>query len=280
MSLPWRKPRKKRPLVKVWTPPAPVAKKAPAKKAAAKKAPVKKAAAKKAPAKKAAAKKAAVKKAPAKKIDLWKPDVPEHPLFVPLTALPEWAHTLMGSGTEIIEFPEVVRDSMVVQITHDGPHRFNFQFRDQAGGDEVFAISGTGSFHGRYALNFLDRSGFKYLVVEATSAWILHFEPVSAMRVLAAQAGARLEGEGSDVIRFHAEQPMRLDFSAPHTTSGSMIVGNSTQYRRRLLWVSRGGDSTILTEVRTMVLEIQMNTPWSNDTRWALTVGEIPHPQA
>jgi hypothetical protein len=255
-------------------------KKAAAKKAAAKKAAAKKESAKKAPAKKAPAKKAAVKKAPAKtprptRSNPWKPEVPDHPLFAPMRALPEWAHTLLGAHTEIIEFPEVVRDPMVVQITYDGTDRFRFRFRDETGIRDVLEVSGSGSFYGRYSLNFASRHGCKYLMVEATSSWIVHFEPVAEMRVLAAQVGARIEGRGSDVVRFHASSPMRLDFSALHTKESIHIVGYSKDRYRGLLSESKGCEATILTESNTVLLEIVMASPWKNDTRWTLTVGDI-----
>jgi hypothetical protein len=270
MVLPWRKPRAK----KAPAQSAP-AKKAPAKKVQAKKAPAKKAPVKKAPAKKAPAKKAPVKKAPAKVT----PVVSTHPLMAPITTLPEWAHTLMGSGTEIIEFPETVTCPMVVQISHDGPDRFQFQFRDAHAGDEVFAITGTGSFNGRYALNFLMRDGFRYVTADAKGSWILHFEPVSKMRVLKPEVGATIEGVGSDVIQFQAEDPMRLDLSAPHFTSTVVLFGHTRGHRRRLLWGVNGFEGTVLTEPQTLALEVVMGRPWETDSRWTMTIGEISRPQ-
>lgn len=294
----------------MWTPPGAPAKKAPAKKAPAKKVPAKKAlgkrlaaeqagsgkaaakkvAAKKAPAKKTAAKKVpvekvpvektAAKKAPAKKararkLDPWNPEVPEHHLFVPMHALPEWAHTLLGSSTEIIEFPELVRDPMVVQITHDGSDKFRFRFLDETGSEEIFEISGSGSFFGRYSLNFLGRRGFKYLMVEATSSWIVHFGAVSEMRVLAAEVGAKIEGRGSDVIRFQAPSPMRLDFSALHTKAAINVSGYSDSHYRGFLSEIGPFEGPILTKANMVLLQIEMSAPWKNDTRWTLTVGDI-----
>lgn len=270
MVLPWRKPRAKK---------APV-KKAPAQSAPAKKAPVKKPPAKKAPVKKAPVKKAPVKKAPVKKAPAKKkPVVPDHPLMAPITTLPEWAHTLMGSGTEIIEFPETVTCPMVVQISHDGPDRFQFQFRDAHAGDEVFAITGTGSFNGRYSLNFLMRDGFRYVTADAKGSWILHFEPISKMRVLKPEIGATIEGVGSDVIQFQADTPMRLDLSAPHSTSTVVLFGNTRGHRRRLLWGVNGFEGTVLTEPHTMALEVVMGRPWETDARWTMTIGGISRPQ-
>lgn len=316
MVLPWRKSRKKKPAPKGWTltPPLPApakktpvkkppvkntapkkaaakkavasrstplavpATKSPVKKAAAKKAPVKKAAAKAVPAKEVPAKEVPAKKAPARKSRAKKDVLPDHRLFNPIATLPESAHTLMGLGTEIIEFPEQVTCAMVVQITHDGPGRFQFQFRGARAGDEEFEISGEGSFHGRYALNFIPRGGFKYVMVDAKSSWILHFEPLSAMRILKPEVGAQINGEGSDVIRFHADQPMRIDVSAPHTGSTTLLHGNTNRYRRCLLDVRGSYEGTLLSEPDTMALEIEMQAPWKNDTRWTLTVGEISRP--
>jgi hypothetical protein len=292
MVLPWRKRRakkataKKAPMTPIPVPGLP-AKKAPAKKASAKKAPAKKAPvkkeppAKKAPAKKVPAKKAPAVKEPAKKAPVKKaaPVVSDHALMAPITTLPEWAQTLMGTGTEIIEFPEIVKCPMVVQISHDGPERFEFQFRDAWAGDKAFEISGKGTFQGRYSLNFSMDESFKYLKVDTKGSWILHFEPVSQMRVLPLKVGATIEGVGSDVIQFHSEGPMRLDISAPHTKNAVRLYGNTRRYRRRLLWEFGAVEATVLTEHRTAVLEVVMDRPSENDTRWQLTVGEISRPQ-
>jgi len=280
-------PAKKAPAKKASAKKAP-AKKAPAKKAPAKKAPIKKAApAKKEPAGKAPIKKAApakkepAGKAPVKKVaaEATKPVIPDHALMAPITTLPEWAQTLMGTGTEIIEFPEIVKCPMVVQISHDGPERFEFQFRDAWAGDKAFEISGKGTFQGRYSLNFSMDESFKYLKVDTKGSWILHFEPVSKMRVLPLKVGATIEGVGSDVIQFHSEGPMRLDISAPHTKNAVRLYGNTRRYRRRLLWEFGAVEATVLTEHRTAVLEVVMDRPSENDTRWQLTVGEISRPQ-
>jgi hypothetical protein len=263
----------KKPVAARSTPPLTPATRSPLKKAAAKNAPVKKAVSKEAPVKEVPVKKAAARKSRAKKDVL-----PDHRLFNPISTLPEAAHTLMGLGTEIIEFPEMVTCAMVVQITHDGPGRFQFQFRGARAGDEEFEISGEGSFHGRYALNFIPRGGFKYVMVDAKSSWILHFEPLSAMKILRPEVGAQINGEGSDVIRFHADQPMRIDVSAPHTGSSTSLYGNTSRYRRCLLDVRGSYEGTLLSEPDTMALEIEMQAPWKNDTRWTLTVGEISRP--
>jgi hypothetical protein len=285
MVVPWRKPRPKKATAKkpTATPiplPRPPTKKAPVKKAPAKKMAVKKAPAKKAPAKKMAVKKVPAQKAPVKEAPA-KGELAAsvHPLMAPLTTLPDWAQTLMGSGTEIIEFPHTVKCPMVVQISHDGPGRFHFQFRDAWAGDEVFGITGTGAFNGRYSLNFLRQGGFKYLMVDSQGPWILHFEPLSKMRELKAEVGAVLEGVGPEVIQFHAESPMRLDISAALTKDTLLLFGNTRNHRRRLLWETSGFEGTVLTEPHTLALEMLLGKPWSSDTRWKMTVGEISRPQ-
>ena len=197
--------------------------------------------------------------------------LPDHILFEPIEGMPDWAFTLMGEDTTFIELPNVVSSMMVAQFTHDGSGPCEFKLLDEQAIDSIRTVSGTGKICERRSVNFIDKKGFKYILADVTGSWIIHFQSMADMEILETRAGSRVEGKGSDLVRFETKKPTRLDVSMPFPSG--VEVWTLDDNRKKIISTNEPYSGVIIARAGLVGIEVLVKDSSKSEVQWSLTVG-------